>query len=388
MHKSSVPSLPGIFVLWREAQDTYSRSALGGVYFLLAWPLTWFFSNDPQALLLPGLAGVVVSLLLLYLRLNHPVPRDHSEAKLQRWLVQHWRLMHATALCWGLLNALALQHESFSDSEIIASMGTIAFGTAIVFNFSMRKPQAYIALMLIFSPGVLVLAAGWREQYPLLISLLMYLTYLLLAIKYSHRSYHRNLSMELQLLSQQDRLDRLSRTDSLTQLGNRYQFNSLFPVLLANAYRQQQPLSLVLLDIDFFKQINDAHGHACGDACLAAFAQRMREYFRRSSDVLLRLGGEEFGVLMPNTTLEQARLLADHFRHKLAQQSFAVSGLDLVLTASVGVGTYSASADLNPEMFFKRVDDALYQAKNSGRNRLQLAEVAEPAVTPAVSLTG
>ncbi|MCU1719371.1 GGDEF domain-containing protein [Pseudomonas sp. 5P_3.1_Bac2] len=388
MHNSRVPSLPGVFVLWREAQDTYSRSALGGVYFLLAWPLTWFFSSDPQALLLPGLIGVLVLLLLLYLRINHPVPRDHNEAKLQRWLVRHWCLMHATALCWGLLNALALRHESFSESEIIALMGTIAFGTAIVFNFSMRKQQAYVALLLIFTPGLLVLLFDWREQYPLLISLLLYLTYLSLALKFSHRAYQRNLNMELQLLSQQDKLDRLSRTDSLTQLGNRYQFNSLFPVLLSNAYRQQQPLSLVLVDIDFFKQINDAHGHACGDACLTAFAERMRQYFRRASDILLRVGGEEFAVLMPNTTLEQARLLADQFRHKLAQEHFAVSGLHLVLTASVGVGSYSASADDNPEMFFKRVDDALYRAKHSGRNCLHVAELPEPPAAQRMDLTG
>ena len=147
---------------------------------------------------------------------------------------------------------------------------------------------------------------NWQQQHAMLITLTFYLSYLVLVLGRNHREYRATLDLELKLLEQQSQLDRLSRTDSLTQLGNRLQFNGLFPAMVASARRQDNPLSLVLLDIDFFKRINDEHGHSSGDACLSDFAERMRRVFRRDSDALLRLGGEEFGVLMPGTSLKEA----------------------------------------------------------------------------------
>jgi diguanylate cyclase (GGDEF)-like protein len=207
-----------------------------------------------------------------------------------------------------------------------------------------------------------------------LITLLFYLGYLVLVLGRNHREYRATLELELKLLDQQRQLDLLSRTDSLTQLGNRYQFNNLFPSLVANAIRQGEPLSLVLLDIDFFKQVNDEHGHASGDACLTAFAERMRRVFRRDADALLRLGGEEFGVLLPGTTLAQAWDLAEHFRRELEEEGLELPGQRLVLTTSLGVGCFNSRHDSDADAFFRRVDSALYRAKREGRNRLVSAE--------------
>jgi diguanylate cyclase len=373
MTQAQVPRQAQAFALWREAQDTRIRSPLGGIYYLLAWLLTWIFSNDPGALVVPGVLGITMFALLLALRVLHRLPQEQTRESLSRWLNLHWSLILLTALSWGLAHALAQKNPLFSSSAIIATLSTIAFSTALAFNFAMRKKRAVLALLLIYLPGLLTLALAWREQYAILITLSFYLSYLLLVLSRSHREYHNTLALELQLLDQQERLEHLSRTDSLTQLGNRYQFNSLFPVMVANAQRQSQPLSLVLLDIDFFKRINDEYGHACGDSCLSDFAERMRQNFRRDSDALLRLGGEEFGILMPNTPLEQARLLAEQFRLELEREGFNVPGATLPLTASLGVGCYDMLRDGSAEAFFKRVDDALYQAKAAGRNRLELA---------------
>ena len=373
MTQAQVPRQAQAFALWREAQDTRIRSPLGGIYYLLAWLLTWIFSNDPGALVVPGVLGITMFALLLALRVLHRLPQEQTRESLYRWLNLHWSLILLTALSWGLAHALAQKNPLFSSSAIIATLSTIAFSTALAFNFAMRKKRAVLALLLIYLPGLLTLALAWREQYAILITLSFYLSYLLLVLSRSNREYHNTLALELQLLDQQERLEHLSRTDSLTQLGNRYQFNSLFPVMVANAQRQSQPLSLVLLDIDFFKRINDEYGHACGDSCLSDFAERMRQNFRRDSDALLRLGGEEFGILMPNTPLEQARLLAEQFRLELEREGFNVPGATLPLTASLGVGCYDMLRDGSAEAFFKRVDDALYQAKAAGRNRLELA---------------
>lgn len=373
MTHTELPHEPEAFALWREAQDTRIRTRLGGVYYLLAWLLTWLFSAAPAAHLGWGLTGVAFFALMLALRLLHRLPAEETPQALYVWIDRHWLLILLTALVWGLTHAWVLGNPLFASSWLIATLGTIAFSTALTFSFSMRKGRAILALLLLYLPGLAALALQWSEQQATLITLTFYLSYLLLALNRSHREYHNTLALELKLLEQQKSLEQLSRTDSLTQLGNRYQFNSLFPVMVANAHRQADPLSLVLLDIDFFKRINDEHGHACGDACLSAFAERMRQVFRRDSDALLRLGGEEFGVLMPNTPLEQAHHLAESFRAELTRHGFSVQGNTLPLTASLGVGCFDLHRDSSAEAFFKRVDDALYLAKSEGRNRLVLA---------------
>jgi len=144
--------------------------------------------------------------------------------------------------------------------------------------------------------------------------------------------------------------------------------------MVATAQRQRSPLSLVLLDIDHFKRINDAYGHVAGDQCLQQFSELMRQVFRRDSDVPLRLGGEEFGVIMPGTTLDQAIQLAEQFRTTLAATQLRIEDQSVVITTSLGAGAYIPEVDRNGDGLYRRVDAALYQAKHDGRNCLRLAQ--------------
>ncbi|WP_137887011.1 GGDEF domain-containing protein [Pseudomonas sp. 2FE] len=373
MTDAELPHSSHAFRLWREAQHTYSRTRLGGIYYLLAWLLVWGFSAAPGAHLLLGLGTTAFFALIMVLRWLHRLPAGYDEDRLRRWLGRQAWLVCGNALGWGLVQAWTLQAIDFAPSQSIAAINTIAISAAMVFIFSMDRSRGTLAILLLYLPGLAVLLPDAAAHLGELVALAFFLGYLLLTLGHSHREYLNTLELELRLLEQQESLDHLSRTDSLTQLGNRYQFNSLFQTLVANARRDGEPLSLVLLDIDFFKRVNDEHGHASGDACLSAFAMRMRNVFRRDSDALLRLGGEEFGVLMPNTTLQQARELAERFRQELAQTGLDLKGQRLPLTASLGVGCFDMLLDSDAEAFFKRVDSALYQAKSSGRDRLVLA---------------
>lgn len=370
---NEIPNSPEAFSLWREAQDTRTRTRLGGVYYLTAWILTWLFSNAPAEQMPLGIGASLVFTLLLILRMRHRLPQEVDRESLRRWLNHHWCLIALTGLCWGMLHAWALSNPAFADSWLVATLSTIAFSTAMAYNFSMDKARAMLTVALLYLPGLFAMGLDWSERLGPLTTLGFYLSYLLLVINRSHREYRNTLALELKLLEQQASLEHLSRTDSLTQLGNRYQFNTLFPALVDSAQQRADPLSLVLLDIDFFKRINDEYGHTCGDAYLSAFAERMRKVFRRDSDTLLRLGGEEFGVLMPHTSLEQARRLAESFIDDLAAHPLKAQGTALSVSASLGVGCFDPQRDASPEALFKRVDDALYQAKKNGRNRLVLA---------------
>ena len=370
---TSAPKQPSTYALWREVQDVSNRTRLGSLYYLLAWLLTWGFSQAPLQHLLLGLGGCGFFTLMLVLRWIHLPPTIHSDRRLTRWINRHWLLVLLTAMGWGLAHALALSDPDFQRSQLVATVSTIAFSSAVAFTFSMRLRRGLCTVLLLNLPGLLVLASNGEQQLPILLTLAFYLIYLLMVGTRSFREYHAGIALELQLLEQRDALERLSRTDSLTGLGNRHQFNDLFPLMLANAKRQGSPLALVLMDIDLFKRVNDQHGHLTGDACLEVFAERMRQVFRRDNDILLRMGGEEFAVLMPGTDLEHAQQMAEQFRACIADNTLQAREHSLNLTTSLGVGTFEATRDNSSEAFFQRVDSALFQAKADGRNRLVLA---------------
>ncbi|WP_437882780.1 GGDEF domain-containing protein [Pseudomonas sp. LRF_L74] len=373
MPLSDLPRQVQLFEIWREAQDTRVRTRLGGIYYTLAWLLTWLFSESPGDMKAEGALFTIVFVFLLVLRLQHNLPGQHDRASLNQWLSQHWVLILLTALIWGLLHAWAIVSPQFESSRLVATISTLAFSTAMAFNFPMRRLSGMLGILLLYVPGLAMMASDWDKNHALFITMVTYLSYLLLVVNRSHGEYQTTLQLERALLEQRERFDQLSRTDTLTQLGNRLQFNGLFPTMVASAQRQGSPLALVLIDIDYFKRINDEHGHSSGDICLHDFAERMRRVFRRDSDALLRLGGEEFGVLMHDTTLEQAQSMAEAFRKDLENSGISLHGRQILLTASLGVGCYDLLHDGSAEVFFKRVDDALYRAKAEGRNRLVLA---------------
>jgi diguanylate cyclase (GGDEF)-like protein len=160
----------------------------------------------------------------------------------------------------------------------------------------------------------------------------------------------------------------MALTDSLTQLPNRRSLESSLTAKVREVERYERPLSLILLDVDHFKVVNDTHGHAVGDAVLVALAEVMRAMLR-SSDLCARWGGEEFVLMCPETGLEGALTVAERLRREVEQREL-VEGVRV--TISLGVEVYRSGDDVG--RLFERVDAALYEAKRSGRNRVVAAE--------------
>lgn len=165
-------------------------------------------------------------------------------------------------------------------------------------------------------------------------------------------------------------LTRLATVDSLTGLVNRRQFCSTAELLLAQARRYGRPLSLFMLDLDHFKQVNDKHGHQQGDAVLVAVADVCREVLR-ASDVVGRLGGEEFAAVLPDTTRGAAEEVADRLLAAIRQLEFA-GGLQV--TASIGIASLRDSSQPF-DVLLGQADAALYRAKAHGRDQAMMAEV-------------
>jgi two-component system cell cycle response regulator len=164
--------------------------------------------------------------------------------------------------------------------------------------------------------------------------------------------------------------------DGLTGLHNRRYLDSHLQTLFERAVERRRPLSMMIADLDHFKQINDTYGHDVGDAVLREAARRLRQNVR-GIDLACRYGGEEFVIVMPETSGEIAEKVAERIRRQISDAPFDAGGTLLRLTASFGISCVSSGNDTLPAMI-KRADEALYQAKNSGRNQVVgLMESAE-----------
>lgn len=172
--------------------------------------------------------------------------------------------------------------------------------------------------------------------------------------------------------SQQDHFQQLALTDALTGAVNRHHFNEVLDQEIAQVNNHGSPLSIMLLDIDHFKQVNDSYGHGVGDEVLVLFYQTCLKAVR-NSDVVARIGGEEFVIIMPNTTLANAQKFAERLRKKIAKLKMNIANNKISVTVSIGVSQWQRDSFINAENFVAHADKSLYQAKNSGRNKVIVA---------------
>lgn len=183
---------------------------------------------------------------------------------------------------------------------------------------------------------------------------------------------------EEKLLALQKELEALSFKDGLTNIANRRRFDVSLEVEWESARSNGQPLSLLLFDIDFFKQYNDLYGHVRGDKALIEIAQTLSLALDGPRDVVARFGGEEFVVLLPQADASVALKVAERCQRLIQKQAIthAQSPLGQRVTVSIGVGTVTPGGHMQPSSFIEAVDQQLYAAKKNGRNRIETVQVA------------
>ncbi len=176
----------------------------------------------------------------------------------------------------------------------------------------------------------------------------------------------------------------LSINDGLTRVRNRRFFNDIYPQLWHDALDQQQWFSVIMLDIDHFKGINDQYGHLMGDRCLTVIAGVLKQMVSRPTDVVCRYGGEEFIMLLPETDMESARWVAERIRKKISETLCDLDDQAVTVTASLGVAGMIPEQGLDPMKLVAVCDEALFRSKQEGRNRVTLAgkPVAPSNVSP------
>lgn len=252
----------------------------------------------------------------------------------------------------------------FACATVAALLGLFAFDMLAASRLA--APVRQDLLLIAWAVGGFALIANWRLE------LLLRRSYLLLLRERLRRAA---------LTARNQELDLLARRDPLTALANRRAYDLWLAQHWEAAAEQEQPLGLVVLDIDRFKSYNDCHGHPGGDRCLQAVARTLADQLRETSDLVARVGGEEFAVLLPGLAAETCADIAERLR-------VAVVALDLPhlggggagrVTVSAGVASLLPGPGLRAPDLFAAADTALYAAKASGRNRVCIGQVAVEA---------
>lgn len=164
----------------------------------------------------------------------------------------------------------------------------------------------------------------------------------------------------------------LAAVDPLTGLNNRRYLETHLASLIDQAAHKGRPLTLMILDIDHFKSVNDTYGHDAGDEVLKHFARRVRRVVR-SADLICRMGGEEFVIVMPDTALNIATKVAERVRSAIESEPFRIDQAGHTIPVTTSIGIAERGADANADALMRRADKALYESKSSGRNRVTAA---------------
>jgi diguanylate cyclase (GGDEF)-like protein len=197
-----------------------------------------------------------------------------------------------------------------------------------------------------------------------------------LEVRVQERTLELNIALQ-ELESANHELAEKNTIDDLSGLYNRRHYDQKILAEYRRSKRNLTPLSLVIIDIDHFKRVNDDYGHQMGDHCIASVGRYIKQCLRRSSDLGFRYGGEEFCLLLPETDSAGAQALAEELRLAISNELITHQQQQLSLTISCGVSTYQQQKEIDPESLFAAADKALYKAKHNGRNQTQIESPTE-----------
>lgn len=219
------------------------------------------------------------------------------------------------------------------------------------------------------SPAVISVYQGGYENFVLVILLTFTLIYVYSTSATIHSDYRDSIRNQLIAEERAVILEELSTTDQLTQLKNRMYFDLKFDEEWQRGTRTGTPLSILMLDLDHFKSINDTYGHVFGDECLKKVAKALSQGLNRRSDCIARYGGEEFVILLHDTDAKELKYIADKLLKEIANIKLGFNARPVLVTCSIGGATNIPMIGENGEDLLKLADTALYSAKNNGRNR-------------------
>lgn len=395
------------YVTWRcylESGEVFLRwLTLGFVGFVVVYAphgfLTPFASSNPWLFLLYGPASrAVMAVCFLAAMVSYDRRADASDQRgkwrhwagpvgvfvvvdilVAWWALSEWRTtasprlgleyfavtMYVVTVIWMLVQRIHNRLMAiFAIALLWFAQSSFAFTYGLLWNH-----QWWLA-HIIFAGGFLLLSYGVVQAYFLTGSFSNVYSQSELLEQLRNEKYRTEQAMtDLQRANEE--LERVAATDPLTGIANRRAFLQRAELELSRSQRSESPFSLILIDLDHFKQVNDKYSHETGDAVLQAFTERMRGIFR-PVDLFARIGGEEFAALLPDTQLQGAIVVAERIRKGVQVQPLVADDEQIPLTVSLGVVTAASGQERVRDMM-RRADALLYKAKERGRNRVEAA---------------
>ncbi|TGD73977.1 GGDEF domain-containing protein [Mangrovimicrobium sediminis] len=355
-----------------------ARSGMG--MYLAVWLISalWGGVHQSSPVFFYGNTAIFVALSLLRLSnyLKTLKSDDAAESdRLHRVLVA---LLLVGALHWGVTSAWISSSGYFPELHYLYMIVLAAFaigGTAVL---SISRPVGIAYPLLIFLPSLLVMFASDSEENVLLAALALFsVVYVLEASRITRNDYWESVKNHNIAEERAQQLEQLSITDRLTGLSNRMHFDERFEEEWKRCQRSQLALSILMIDLDHFKQINDTYGHVAGDECLRKVAAVLKTEVRRVTDVVARYGGEEFVAMLPDTSYDSAARVAQSLVQRIGQTSPTWHGQKIPLSCSIGVACVVPEMNMDKQALLMAADSGLYEAKKSGRNRYILANLAQ-----------
>ena len=272
------------------------------------------------------------------------------------------------AVMWAIASLLVLAYapQPFEFVMFLVSVGVM---TAATLSMSSLYKAYLIFIFSLITPQILIMLYYGDEQHiALVIFIMIYIPAIILLSKTMLNNRISSIEAHEALEKSTEKFRQLSITDALTNIYNRRYFFEIAKNIILIASREQKCTALLMLDVDYFKRINDTFGHQAGDLVLIELVKSIKDTMR-SSDLFARVGGEEFAILLNNTSLTKAKVIAEKIRAMIENKEFIYNDMSIKTTISVGISEVNEDNFLL-ENVYKIADTQLYKAKENGRNRV------------------
>ena len=356
----------------RSDKDFVRRTRSGVLIYVLAYPLLIFstgvYHHHLKFCIIFFILMNLIAAIRLWLEYLFSTPFYRHRQLLWRRMVLGSALAHA--ICWSIIFSSFVGDPSYMNVSITMVFGLIAIISGATNTLIPKGHFFNVYVAILVAPMIVMLVVG-KFHISLLLVLLCFWAYTFFLGNQIYSEYVHSFKSEYEAGKNKEALEALSKTDSLTGIFNRHHFNESIEQQWHICLRNQYPLSLIMMDVDHFKQINDTYGHILGDECLVHVASVMKSVVKRSTDIVTRYGGEEFAIILPDTAAPSAFLIAEKIRQQLAGTPFCNEQVTLSVTVSCGVSSNIPSQRSTVLELLANADTALYLAKNSGRNRVK-----------------
>ncbi len=369
MNSQILSSTPDIQL--KALHDFCQRTRAGYVSYPVAWVILALVTGQQGQIFFISHLICLSGCALIRLLLNGSC----ASANCQISITTRIMLISATTLLNAIYFASLLAYMLTQDispgggAAVAIILACITPSGALTFSIYKTLGDVFFAVMFVIPLSVYYLE-GYPHPLAATLAILTGYLYISVTANRFHHDYWAYARLNRELREYAGDLEQENRLDPLTRMNNRRYFDERLQVAWLRARRDRQPLSIIMIDIDNFKQVNDSWGHQIGDQILVAVSEIIHQAFTRATDTLARYGGEEFIVLLENTNPQDCLQAAEKLREHIAIRRFSTDNTELYCTVSLGVASLTPNRILSPQDLIKRADMALYKAKGSGRNRV------------------